>query len=81
MPVQTGFLTKVIGMRVFILSLLAASAAAFAPSLMAPGLRSAPSMSRARPACLALDMKVAVFGASGLTGAEVAYQVRMGECR
>ena len=55
----------------FIASLLAASAAAFAPLHAAPGLRSA---TRARSAALALDMKVAVFGASGLTGAEVAYQ-------
>ena len=58
-------------MRVFIASLLAASAAAFVPLHVAPGLR---STTRARSAALALDMKVAVFGASGLTGAEVAYQ-------
>ena len=58
-------------LRVLIASLLAASAAAFAPLHAAPGLR---FFTRARSAALALDMKVAVFGASGLTGAEVAYQ-------
>ena len=33
-----------------------------------------------RSASIALDMKVAVFGASGLTGAEIAYQaIQRGE--
>jgi len=59
---------------VIVLSLLAAGAAAFAPSsFVAPSLRSA-RIGRTRPSSLALDMKVAVFGASGLTGGEVAYQ-------
>jgi len=61
-------------MRVLVLSLMAASAAAFAPSsFLAPSLRSTASMST-RTSPLALDMKIAVFGASGLTGAEVTYQ-------
>jgi len=64
-------------MRVAVLSLLAAGAAAFAPqSLFTPGLRCTRTVcaNRARSSALALDMKVAVFGASGLTGAEVVHQ-------
>jgi len=57
----------------------AAGAAAWAPTSLplAPkslGLRATVSATRPRAAALALDMKVAVFGASGLTGAEVAHQ-------
>lgn len=60
------------------LSLLAASAAAWAPSsLVAPSLRAPGPMrtaSASRPSSLSLDMKVAVFGAGGLVGKEVVYQ-------
>eukprot|EP00286_Rhodomonas_abbreviata_P021379 CAMPEP_0181314002 /NCGR_PEP_ID=MMETSP1101-20121128/14567_1 /TAXON_ID=46948 /ORGANISM="Rhodomonas abbreviata, Strain Caron Lab Isolate" /LENGTH=292 /DNA_ID=CAMNT_0023421029 /DNA_START=34 /DNA_END=912 /DNA_ORIENTATION=- len=69
-------------MRSFIFGLLLTGAAAWAPSSFVPSLRTSPSSSAGlaraprvhRAAGVQLDMKVAVFGATGLTGAEATWQ-------
>jgi putative NADH-flavin reductase len=68
-------------MRLVLLSLFASGALAWSPAsflalpLKSTGSARMASLPRTRPSqSLALDMKVAVFGASGLTGKEVVFQ-------